>query len=214
MSLTISKTHMDYLQDVVDEDVRHLIIKERTYGGSWKKRGGVGAFMMLARKWDRIENMVGEKLNGVRQYDIFDGISRNPTGDDGTLIAEIRDLRRYLVLVEAEMIAKHVVAKPSHLTDEQKRMVEPILPDLTTLSYPSKYDPTVMNEPKDSPFGFQLENEIDTTRYPLDMTVYEYENMNSDIHHGSAKGNRVTSLYRKDTTGRYWMDQVHRAEYG
>lgn len=202
MSLTISKTHMDYLQDVVDEDVRHLVMKERTYGGSWKKRGGVGAFMMLARKWDRIENMVGEKLNGVRQYDIFDGISRNPTGDDGTLIAEIRDLRRYLVLVEAEMMAKHVVAKPSHLSDEQKKMVEP-------------YDSVVVVKSPDSPFGFQLENEIDTTRYPLDMTVYEFKgNSNMIISHGSEKGNRITMLYRRDTTGRYVMDQVHRAEYG
>src|ERR1039458_3589413 len=28
------------------------------YGDSWKARGGVGAFMMAARKWDRIANII------------------------------------------------------------------------------------------------------------------------------------------------------------
>ena len=57
------------LQEIVLEDVESLSYSQESYGDSWKKRGGVGAFMMLARKWDRIENQV-KKHN----FDIFETI--------------------------------------------------------------------------------------------------------------------------------------------
>ena len=79
-----------------DEDGRTLFEKEKSYGGSWKKRGGVGAFMMLARKWDRIEQQVQE-----HGYDVFTAIE-NDGAVDG-ILDDIRDLRRYLFLVDAEM---------------------------------------------------------------------------------------------------------------
>jgi hypothetical protein len=91
----MNMTHLEYLSSVADTDVRELQRKEQTYRGSWKRRGGVGAFMMLARKWDRLEEMMKE-----RQYDIF---AKPGGGEDGTVIAEVRDLRRYLLLVEAEL---------------------------------------------------------------------------------------------------------------
>lgn len=101
----------DYLVNlgpVLEEDRAELLRKEKTYKGSWKKRGGVGAFMMLARKWDRLENMAKDV-----GYDILDGLRREievarrseTVGQDGSMLAEIRDLRRYLLLVEAEVIA-------------------------------------------------------------------------------------------------------------
>lgn len=79
-----------------DEDGRVLFQKEKSYGGSWKKRGGIGAFMMLARKWDRIEQQVQE-----HGYDVFKAI-QNDSADEG-ILDDIRDLRRYLFLVDAEM---------------------------------------------------------------------------------------------------------------
>ena len=54
------------LANLGNADVTALMKAEKSYGISWKKRGGVGAFMMLARKWDRIENQV--KNHG---WDIF-----------------------------------------------------------------------------------------------------------------------------------------------
>lgn len=81
------------------EDARMLEEKERTYQGSWKKRGGVGAFMMLARKWDRLETIV--EANG---YDVFAAITETIQEGDESVIEQIRDLRRYLTLVEAEVI--------------------------------------------------------------------------------------------------------------
>lgn len=113
--------HMTFLEEVARADVTALVQKEATYHGSWKRRGGVGAFMMLARKWDRIESMLSrgseksDVVDGVTipsyNYDIFLAIEQQkPLGDeDGTALAEIRDLRRYLILVEAEMISRGVV---------------------------------------------------------------------------------------------------------
>jgi hypothetical protein len=112
--------HMAYLEAVARGDVAHLRMKEATYRGSWKRRGGVGAFMMLARKIDRLENMAQERtpvygpgpdkiILTTTQFDIFAMIERKPDGSDGTALAEIRDLRRYLLLIESEMASRGVV---------------------------------------------------------------------------------------------------------
>tara|TARA_R110002020_G_scaffold221031_3_gene429055 strand:- start:555 stop:977 length:423 start_codon:yes stop_codon:yes gene_type:complete len=77
-------------------DARALADAQESYGDSWKKRGGVGAFMMLARKWDRIENQT-KKFS----YNIFDAIHSNPSPTG--ILDDIGDLRRYLFLVEAEI---------------------------------------------------------------------------------------------------------------
>ena len=78
------------------DDVEGLHLAEQDYGDSWKKRGGIGAFMMLARKWDRIENQAEDYT-----YDVFLALKED-NREEG-LIDDIRDLRRYLLLVEAEM---------------------------------------------------------------------------------------------------------------
>ena len=41
--------------------------------------------------------------------DIFLKIEDDPSGQDGSVLAEVRDLRRYLLLIEAEMVARGVV---------------------------------------------------------------------------------------------------------
>lgn len=109
--------HMDYLDEIAAQDVATLREKERTYGGSWKKRGGVGAFMMLARKMDRLENIAA-----AAGYDIFEVMSKQGLGGaDGELLAEIRDLRGYLLLVEAEMFSR---VRTEHVHDTEKAAVQ------------------------------------------------------------------------------------------
>lgn len=76
-------------------DVKVLEVKGQSYGRSWVKRGGVGAFMMLARKWDRIENITQEY-----SYNILNALRSE--GD--SLLDDIADLRRYLLLVESEYL--------------------------------------------------------------------------------------------------------------
>ena len=77
-----------------EKDWKGLDQAEKSYGDSWRKRGGVGAFMMLARKWDRLE-LQAEACN----YDVFHAVE-NDNREEGVL-DDIRDLRRYLLLVEA-----------------------------------------------------------------------------------------------------------------
>ena len=84
------------LQTIADSDVVALQEAEKSYGDSWRKRGGVGAFMMLARKWDRIENQVK-----AQQYDVFDAIESDRRAEG--IMDDIQDLRRYLMLVEEHM---------------------------------------------------------------------------------------------------------------
>lgn len=85
----------EVLIDVARMDMEVLKEKNVSYGESWKRRGGVGAFMMLARKFDRIENMLKE----------FSGASfiRQIRNNPGQVQDDIADLRRYLLLVEDEM---------------------------------------------------------------------------------------------------------------
>lgn len=45
----------------------------------------------------------------AKAEDIFLAIRTDPSGKDGSPLAEVRDLRRYLLLVEAEMINQGVI---------------------------------------------------------------------------------------------------------
>jgi len=91
-----SRFNYHELRSIAIEDVEVLLEKDAEYGGSWKRRGGVGAFMMLARKWDRLENIAIE--NG---YNVF-AAAIHDSREEGVL-DDIADLRRYLLLVEEEI---------------------------------------------------------------------------------------------------------------
>ena len=90
--------HMVHLADVQKHDANMLTFKEGHYRGSWKKRGGVGAFFVLARKWDALENLIDTKFG----YDILNKRIWEEQGD-GSVLDQIRDLRGYLTLVECEI---------------------------------------------------------------------------------------------------------------
>lgn len=107
--------HIKFLDEIAREDVRALEIAEANYGSSWKKRGGVGAYMMMTRKGDRVENALRPSDDDesranlktdtpVAPWDIFGAIAAD-TRPEG-IIDDIRDLRRYLLLVESEMRAR------------------------------------------------------------------------------------------------------------
>ena len=87
------------MKEVAQNDLEALKRAETSYGDSWRRRGGVGAFMMLARKFDRIEHQ-SEKHG----WDIFEA-GEVYKGEAG-LLDDIRDLRRYLLLVEEYILAK------------------------------------------------------------------------------------------------------------
>lgn len=97
---TVEVEDYQLIQRIADTDVEVLRQKGLSYGRSWLKRGGVGAFMMLARKWDRLE-LSCKDVN----YDVFEALRLDPL-DDGVL-ESIRDLRRYLLLVESEWLNRN-----------------------------------------------------------------------------------------------------------
>jgi hypothetical protein len=114
----INKTNqfLTKLEGIAAADVAKLIEAEKSYGDSWKRRGGVGAFMMLARKWDRIEKQVSEK-----GYDIFAACIDDKRKEG--VIDDVRDLRQYLTLVEAELqVRGHhgtlVIPEPEYARNE------------------------------------------------------------------------------------------------
>lgn len=91
-----TKRYLEFLQEIANSDVEILNVKEKEYGGSWKKRGGAGAFMMLARKWDRLEVQTE-----ASKWDVFEA-ALSDQREEG-ILDDIGDLRRYLLLVESEI---------------------------------------------------------------------------------------------------------------
>ena len=89
----MSSSKWGEMRDIAQMDLEALKRAEESYGSSWRRRGGVGAFMMLARKFDRIEHQ-SEKHG----WDIFEA-GEAFKGEAG-LLDDIRDLRRYLILAE------------------------------------------------------------------------------------------------------------------
>lgn len=77
-------------------DLDVLCDKEKQYKGSWKRRGGTGAYENLCRKWDRIEAAVAEYGGNI--FMAAAGDERHES-----ILDDIGDLRRYLMLVEAEL---------------------------------------------------------------------------------------------------------------
>lgn len=97
-------TYIHLVLEIADNDVRVLKEKDAEYGGSWLKRGGVGAYMMACRKFDRLEEQVKK-----RGWDVFAAAEADDRAEG--ILDDIGDLRRYLLLIEAEIKARKRSAK-------------------------------------------------------------------------------------------------------
>lgn len=84
------------LNELALKDVELLHERYKSYGDSWCKRGGIGAYMVTVRKADRLEQYL---KNSDPPYDIFKAAKDDPR-DEG-ILDDIADLRRYLFLIEA-----------------------------------------------------------------------------------------------------------------
>lgn len=108
---------------IAKTDVETLMQKGKTYGNSWKKRGGVDSYMMLCRKWDRIEEQVSKA-----GYNILEALVAEGDVRDG-LLDDVRDLRCYLLLVEEEvqrrLRAAQGAKRPALALDPQQPTAEP-----------------------------------------------------------------------------------------
>ena len=99
--------HFKYLETIAQEDVAELIKKDKSYGCSWKKRGGAGAYISMIRKFDRMDN-TAEKFG----YDIIRAVKDDPSAEG--ILDDIRDARRYLMLIEAWLRELGVVKAGDH----------------------------------------------------------------------------------------------------
>lgn len=93
------------LHELAEGDAVALVASHKKYGDSWRKRGGWEAFANLSRKWDRIERSVLSRGD----HDLFSAIRDNPSEDGSiygkdSLMDDIRDLRRYLLLVDEYIV--------------------------------------------------------------------------------------------------------------
>ncbi len=95
-------TYTDNIRAIALEIAETLIRKDAEYGGSWLKRGGVGAYMMKVRKSDRLETQV------VRSgYDIFAAIERSQAdGSTEDLLDTLKDDAGYAILILAEALVR------------------------------------------------------------------------------------------------------------
>ena len=100
------------MRDIAQKDLQALKKAEESYGNSWRRRGGVGAFMMLARKFDRIEHQ--SERHG---WDVFEA-GEAFKGEAG-LLDDIRDLRRYLILCE-----EFILNNPDEINNEKMEETE------------------------------------------------------------------------------------------
>ena len=115
------------MRNIAQRDLEALKKAEESYGNSWRRRGGVGAFMMLARKFDRIEHQATK-----HGWDIFRA-GEVYKGEAG-LLDDIRDLRRYLILVENDILVNTVFQKAEELSDSADYQRSKLMSKLTTKS--------------------------------------------------------------------------------
>ena len=89
-----------FIRAVALDIAETLIKKDAEYGGSWLKRGGVGAYMMKVRKSDRLETQVTK-----HGYDVFAAL-KDSEGKTESLVDTLLDDAGYAILILAEARAR------------------------------------------------------------------------------------------------------------
>jgi len=95
------------LRAITKELLEYVNEKDFHYGSSWRKRGGAGAFFVMARKWDRIEQAC-ETLESSK-YNIFDVFDKDDRSE--TILDDCLDLVGYLLILIDHMIEVGYVTK-------------------------------------------------------------------------------------------------------
>lgn len=93
----------DHLKQIAADIADLLLKKDAEYGGSWQRRGGVGAYMMLVRKSDRMEQQVLKY-----GYDIFKACQSADLTTTENLVDTLKDQVGYGLLILAELKSRGV----------------------------------------------------------------------------------------------------------
>ena len=142
------------LSFITRELVKFVNDKDVQYGSSWRKRGGAGAFMVMARKWDRIEQAC--EIRHPAKYDIFDVFEAD--GRSETILDDCLDLVGYLLILVEHMI------EIGHITK-----IEELHMSFVSSTQTGETEPSGMKHP----FGFADEEDLDPTsaRYHPDQVA-------------------------------------------
>lgn len=84
------------IREIGQQDLFVLDEKGKSYGASWRAWGGAGAFINMARKWDRLVVAVV-----AADTNIFHAYARDQREE--SILDDVRDLRRYLLLIEEHL---------------------------------------------------------------------------------------------------------------
>lgn len=131
-------SYADYLRKVSEKNLVKTMDKDAEYGGSWLKRGGVGAFMNLARKWDRIELQASKEKIGdgqvCQKWDIIEHALCDQR-DEG-IMDDLGDLVGYLLLIQAEVKSEiaRIAQESVPIQEEPILLRNPSEPDYHDLS--------------------------------------------------------------------------------
>ena len=102
------------LQAVTEDDVTALIESRIHYGDSWRAEGGFSAWFNIKRKVDRLVKLMSRDATPTRdRYDIFGHIQSDLAEGGEAVLDAVRDMRRYLILVEAHLVQQKVKLPPS-----------------------------------------------------------------------------------------------------
>jgi len=108
--------YRDKLQEVANEIVTTVLKKDKEYGASWKRRGGVGAYMMLVRKSDRLEQQVL-----AHGYDIFSALnSPRKSKTIESLRDTLEDQIAYGLLILAEIRVRDIENQKEECEEKSK----------------------------------------------------------------------------------------------
>lgn len=95
------------LHFITKELVKYVGDKDLHYGSSWRRRGGAGAFFVISRKWDRIEQACETQESA--KYDIFNVFKKDDRSE--TILDDCLDLIGYLLILIEHMVEIGYVTK-------------------------------------------------------------------------------------------------------
>lgn len=142
---------------------RFVFDKDRQYGSSWRRRGGVGAFFIIARKWDRIEQACASEVFGQQdgeevekpKWDLFERFARDKRQEG--IKDDVVDLIGYLLVLLEHMIATGHVTKicDTDFSPEPQTVIHEA-PGGIGMRHPHGFDPEYDVDP-----GYEFEHETE-----------------------------------------------------
>ena len=158
------------LNNISHELVKFVNDKDIQYGSSWRKRGGAGAFFVMARKWDRIEQACQKETSA---YDIFNIFKEEVRQE--TILDDCLDLVGYLLILVEHIVELGYVTKIEGLKMSFDH------PSIRVTGYDPDVKSATLVEPKPSgmknPFGFEEEEEWIDARTEADAEFSESEGL-------------------------------------